>query len=84
MLRVEREQVFAVMLDIEEYQAIEKVDEVLEDLITRFGTENSLMSAETGEVFGIEELTRVRSILECLHKFRCFQIHPERLGGCPL
>ena len=80
-MRVEKTNVKAIVLEIEEYQAMEKVIEVLEELERKFGTENSLMSAEDGELVGIAELSRVRGILDALRNHRCWEIHPEYFDG---
>ena len=80
-MRTERTNVHAIVLEIEEYQAMEKVIEVLEELEHKFGTENSLMSAETGEIVGIAELPRVRGILDGLRNHRCWEIYPEYFDG---
>ena len=80
-MRVEKANVKAIILEIEEYQAMEKVIEALEELEHKFGTENSLMSAEDGELVGIAELPRVRGILDALRNHRCWEIHPEYFDG---
>lgn len=80
-MRTERTNVHAIILEIEEYQAMEKVIEVLEELEHKFGTENSLMSAETGEIVGIAELPRVRGILDVFRNYRCWEIHPQYFDG---
>jgi hypothetical protein len=80
-MRVEKTDVKAIILEIEEYQAMEKVIEVLEELEHKFGTENSLMSAEDGELVGIAELPRVRGILDALRNHRCWEIHPQYFDG---
>ena len=80
-MRTERTNVHAIILEIEEYQAMEKVIEVLEELEHKFGTENSLMSAEDGELVGIAELPRVRGILDALRNHRCWEIRPEYFDG---
>ena len=80
-MRVEKTNVKAIVLEIEEYQAMEKVIEVMEELERKFGTENSLMSAEDGELVGIAELPRVRGILDALRNHRCWEIHPEYFDG---
>ena len=80
-MRVEKTNVKAIVLEIEEYQAMEKVIEVMEELERKFSTENSLMSAEDGELVGIAELPRVRGILDALRNHRCWEIHPEYFDG---
>lgn len=80
-MRVEKANVKAIVLEIEEYQAMEKVIEVLEELEHKFGTENSLVSAEDGELVGIAELPRVRAILDTLRYHRCWEIYPEYFNG---
>ena len=80
-MRVKKANVKAIVLEIEEYQAMEKVCEVLEELEQRFGSENSLMSAEDGELVGIAELPRVRGILDAFRNHRCWEIHPQYFDG---
>ena len=80
-MRVEKTNVKAIILEIEEYQAMEKVIEVLEELEHKFGTENSLMSAETGEIVGIAELPRVRGILDAFRNHMCWEVHPQYFDG---
>lgn len=79
-MRVEKVKVFATIFEIEEYQAMEKVEEVLGELVEKFGTEHSLISAETGEAVGIGELLRVRGILSCLSKYRCWEVYDEPIN----
>ena len=80
-MRVEKTNVKAIIIEIEEYQAMEKVIEVLEELEHKFGTENSLMSAETGEIVGIAELPRVRGILDAFRNHMCGEVHPQYFDG---
>ena len=76
-MRVEKVKVSATIFEIEEYQAMEKVEEVLGELVEKFGTEHSLMSAETGEIVGIGELMRVRGILSALREHRCWEVSDD-------
>lgn len=76
-MRCDKVTATATVFEIEEIQAMEKVEQVLEDLEREIGRQHTLMSTETGEIVGIGELGRVRGILEALRTHRCWEIQNE-------
>lgn len=76
-MRTEKVTATATIFEIEEIQAMEKVDEVLDQLERIIGTQHTLMSVETGEIVGMAELSRVRGILEALRTHRCWEVQHE-------
>ena len=81
LMRTTRETVTAVMFELEEIQALKTVQTAMENLVHKIGEDNTLMSAETGEIIGMAELMRMAGILEALQNYRCYTILNERFGG---
>lgn len=60
-------------LDEKELQAIETLNPMLaemQDYFSGFGRANTLQAVETGEIITIEEIARVRGVLEFLFTHR--------------
>lgn len=63
-----------VQFTLEELNALESAERALAEVIIAFGTENTLMAAETGEVVQLKELNRVRAILDFFYDHRVFEV----------
>lgn len=71
-MKLERRTMTQTMLTLEEKNAFEIVDKVLFDWQRAFFPQVKFQSMDTGEIFQIEELSRVRGILELLGKDTVF------------
>lgn len=65
-MKLERKTMTQTLLTQEEKDAFAIVDKVLSDWQKAFFPQIEFYSLETGEIFQIEELSRVRGILELL------------------
>lgn len=54
--------------------ALQEAHDVLSEITAMFGTQATLMSAETGEVVELDELSRVRGVLSFFREYRVFEI----------
>lgn len=64
---------YNVQFSWEELQALESAERAIAEVVTLFGSEGCLMSAETGECVDLSELNRVRAILDFFHDHRIFE-----------
>ena len=58
----------------EELNALAQAERALTEVSIAFGTQVTLMSAETGEIVQLEELNRVRAILDFFVEHRVFEV----------
>lgn len=63
-----------VQFSYEELKAFENAERALAEVAVAFGTENTLIAAETGECVRLEELNRVRAILDFFYDHRVFVV----------
>ena len=69
--------VFTVhQLTLEEFQALELTEKVIEHIQDSYGSECVLGSPNDGEIIQIEELSRVRGILSFLMRNRVVEVNP--------
>ena len=59
--------------DYEELCALEGAERAITEIVTTFGSEGTLVAAETGECVDLSELNRVRAILDFFHDHRVFE-----------
>lgn len=64
---------YNVQFSWEELQALEGAERAITEVVTLFGSEGCLMSAETGECVDLSELNRVRAILDFFYDHRVFE-----------
>lgn len=57
----------------EELNALEDAERTITEIVTLFGSEGTLVAAETGECVELSELNRVRAILDFFHDHRVFE-----------
>jgi hypothetical protein len=57
----------------EELEALENAERAITEVVTLFGSEGTLVAAETGECVDLSELNRVRGILDFFHDYRVFE-----------
>ena len=65
----------AMLVPLEEVNALKKAEEVLRDVQLNLGGETTIMSLETGEVITPGELGRARSILDFIATYRMVEVH---------
>lgn len=59
--------------DWDELNALEGAERAITEIVTLFGSEGTLIAAETGECVDLSELNRVRAILDFFHDHRIFE-----------
>lgn len=57
----------------DELNALEGAERVITEIVTLFGSEGTLVAAETGECVDLSELNRVRAILDFFHDHGIFE-----------
>ena len=67
----------AMLVDLEEVNALKTASQTLLDVMTTLGGENTIMSLETGEVITPGELARARGVLEFVATYRMVEINPN-------
>lgn len=63
-----------VTLSTEEYEAFEKVDEILAELYEKFSGSNHLVDIGVGELIEINEIPRIRGALGCIANARVMEL----------
>ena len=64
---------YDIQFTLDELNALSAAERALTEITTLFGSEGHLMSAETGEVVMLDELNRVRAILDFFYDHRVFE-----------
>lgn len=72
-MTVNNRKLYDVQFTIEEFEALQGAERAIKEIVTLFGSEGHLMSAETGEVVMLDELNRVRGILDFFYDYRIFE-----------
>lgn len=72
-MKINNRKLYDVQFTLEELEALENAERAITEIVTLFGSEGHLMSAETGEAVGLDELNRVRGILDFFHDYRVFE-----------
>ena len=72
-MTVNNRKLYDVQFTLEELEALHGAERAITEIVTLFGSEGHLMSAETGEVVMLDELNRVRSILDFFFDHRIFE-----------
>lgn len=72
-MKINDRKLYDVQFTLEELEALQGTERVIKEIVTLFGSEGHLMSAETGEVVMLDELNRVRGILSCFYEHRVFE-----------
>ena len=63
-----------IQFTCEELKALESAERALNEVAVAFGTECTLVAAETGECVRLSELNRVRAILDLFCDHRVFEV----------
>lgn len=72
-MKLNDRKLYDVQFDYEELCALESAERAITEVVTMFGSEGTLMAAETGECVDLSELCRVRAILDFFHDHRVFE-----------
>ena len=72
-MRLNDRKLYDCQFDYEELCALEGAERAITEIITLFGSEGTLVAAETGECVDLSELNRVRAILDFFHDHRVFE-----------
>ena len=67
----------AMLVSLEEANALATANQTLLDVQMSLGGDNTIMSLETGEVITPGELARARAILEFVATYRMVEVNPE-------
>lgn len=60
----------ALIVALEEVDALREAERVLQEVQMTFGTKNTIQALETGEIITGEEIARARSILDFITNYR--------------
>lgn len=66
---------YDIQFTLEELDALSAAERALTEVVTLFGSEGYLMSAETGEIVELSELNRIRAVLDFFYDHRIFERH---------
>lgn len=72
-MKVNNRKLYDCQFDCEELCALEDAERAITEVVTLFGSEGTLVAAETGECVDLSELNRVRAILDFFHDHRVFE-----------
>lgn len=72
-MTINNRKLYDVQFTLEELNAFLGAERAITEIVTLFGSEGCLMSAETGEVVELSELNRVRGILDFFFDHRVFE-----------
>ena len=67
----------AIVLEKEEYEALEKAEMILREVQFKLGGDNLIMSLETGECIVPGDLATARGVLDFVHNYRMVEINPQ-------
>jgi hypothetical protein len=73
LMKINDRKLYDVQFSHEELEALQGAERAITEIVTLFGSEGHLMSAETGEVVMLDELNRVRGILDFFYDHRVFE-----------
>ena len=72
-MKLNNRKLYDYQFDYEELCALEGAERAITEIVTLFGSEGTLVAAETGECVDLSELNRVRAILDFFHDHRVFE-----------
>ena len=72
-MKVNNRKLYDCQFSWEELEALEDAERAITEVVTLFGSEGTLVAAETGECVDLSELNRVRAILDFFHDHRVFE-----------
>ena len=72
-MRLNDRKLYDCQFDYEELCALEGAERAITEVVTLFGSEGTLVAAETGECVDLSELNRIRAVLDFFHDHRIFE-----------
>ena len=72
-MKINDRKLYDVQFTREELEALQGAERAITEIVTLFGSEGCLISAETGEVVMLDELDQVRGILDFFYDHRIFE-----------
>lgn len=72
-MKVTNRKLYDCQFSYEELKALEGAERAITEIVTLFGSEGTLLAAETGECVELSELNRVRGILDFFYDHRVFE-----------
>ena len=72
-MKINDRKLYDIQFSLEELEALQGAERAITEIVTLFGSEGHLASAETGEVVMLDELNRVRAILDFFYDHRVFE-----------
>ena len=72
-MKINDRKLYDVQFTCEELEALSGAERALTEIAVKFGSEGTLVSAETGECVELSELNRVRAILDFFCDHRVFE-----------
>ena len=72
-MKLNDRKLYDCQFDYEELRALEGAERAITEIVTLFGSEGTLVAAETGECVQLSELNRVRAVLDFFHDHRIFE-----------
>lgn len=73
-MKINNRKLHDVQFTYEELNALADAERALTEVAVAFGTECTLVAAETGECVQLSELNRVRAILDFFYDHRVFEV----------
>lgn len=72
-MKLNDRKLYDCQFDWDELNALEGAERAITEIVILFGSEGTLLAAETGECVELSELNRVRAILDFFHDHRVFE-----------
>ena len=72
-MKLNDRKLYDCQFDYEELRALEGAERAITEVVTLFGSEGTLVAAETGECIELSELNRIRAILDFFYDHRVFE-----------
>ena len=72
-MKLNDRKLYDVQFSLEELEALEGAERAITEVVTLFGSEGTLVAAETGECVDLSELNRIRAVLDFFYDHRVFE-----------
>ena len=72
-MKLNDRKLYDVQFSLEELEALQGAERAITEVVTLFGSEGTLVAAETGECIELSELNRIRAVLDFFYDHRVFE-----------
>lgn len=72
-MKLNDRKLYDCQFDYEELCALQGAERAITEVVTLFGSEGTLVAAETGECIELSELNRIRAVLDFFYDHRVFE-----------